>query len=222
MSSPIDLLRRGLQSSNWSLVSQSFKLLTGETILPPEGDFLSPSAKRFLEKLSTDINEFLAGPVYVSAAPPIEDEEEDIDEPVPVNVRRESKAEAQPQPPHRATDASLDKFHHTHGKAADDVREDGKKRAKPVPFEPGSYRNAFVDDGSLAKGDIAIDKKLTNGLEPSERRPEVKLVDATCSKCGKKEEIPAGLASRTVGDDDDGDSGFSYVCNKCIPKSRRN
>lgn len=69
--------------------------------------------------------------------------------------------------------------------------------AKPEAIEAG--KNKFVDDG-IDSSDIE-----TPDVVRSERRPPVKMIEVTCHKCGKKEEMNANYKT-----------GEFHRCDKCI------
>lgn len=93
---------------------------------------------------------------------------------------------------------------------------DGKVFARRVPYappEPG--QNRFVDNRRVAKNEIAIDQKLTEGVQPTERRPPPQTVTVTCDECNRSEQMSQLDAPVSVG----GDQG-RYVCVRCVRKYR--
>ena len=69
--------------------------------------------------------------------------------------------------------------------------------ARPESIEAG--KNKFIDDG-VDSSDIETPKVVR-----SERRPPVKMVEVTCHKCGKKEEMNANYKT-----------GEFHRCDKCV------
>ena len=110
----------------------------------------------------------------------------------------------------------LDKFRIEHGEGAQDIREDGKKEARKLPFKRG-MKNTFVDDGTLALAEREFDKKVLPA-QPGDRRPPIKFIKAKCGRCNKTEEINPALAPRRLGQDDE---PSSYICNGCIAVAQR-
>ena len=69
--------------------------------------------------------------------------------------------------------------------------------SRPEAIEAG--KNTFIDDG-IDSSDIE-----TPEVVRSERRPPVKMVEVTCHKCGKKEEMNASYKT-----------GEFHRCDKCV------
>ena len=69
--------------------------------------------------------------------------------------------------------------------------------SRPEAIEAG--KNKFIDDG-VDSSDIETPKVVR-----SERRPPVKMVEVTCHKCGKKEEMNASYKT-----------GEFHRCDKCV------
>jgi len=69
--------------------------------------------------------------------------------------------------------------------------------SKPEAIEIG--KNKFIDDG-IDSSDIK-----TPEVVRAERRPPVKMVEVTCHKCGKKEEMNASYKT-----------GEFHRCDKCV------
>ena len=242
--SPLAKIKAGIRNYDLSLVADGYAGLTGETLQVPEAQVIGPNVPDVIDWLRTELNACLAtmeerltanapeqspptptkrkvkragprpkveklveaiGELHESVES-LEAEEDEQEPPLPTE---------RPQPPHRAR-TNLDQFKVEPKPRGADA--DGRRQATPVPFEVGNHVNTFVDDGSLARADAAIDRKLTQGLVPSERRPQVRYVKTTCCKCDKAFEVHPAEAPKRIGDDADGDGGSSYVCDRCKPK----
>lgn len=210
MSNPIERLRRGLQNGDWAEVSLGFKGLTGEDVPPPfsgvpddrKADALlaiRDIAERALEDFASVEQEREVGE---------EEEEEDDDE-----VAQPPLAPLlDPPKPKPKPGVDLNQFKIDHG---EQKRADGKSYAKTVEIPNGP--NRFVDDGRLAKRDIALDQLMSGELSPSERRDPPQKVKVFCEKCDKSYMVDPIFAPKRFASDDE----TTFICDNCLKGKTR-
>ena len=71
-------------------------------------------------------------------------------------------------------------------------------------------KNKFVDDVNVHPEDLEFMPKDPKKIKHT-RRPETKLVDVTCKRCGKQEKVDRVLAARNIGEN----YTMRYLCNSC-------
>ena len=235
MPSPLQHLKKAIQTGNWSLAAKAYTGLTGQHIKPPVA--AQPSVIQLTQEFEAKANELKALIKDFEAAQPqkpkkpkrrkepdagedseltlTEDEEELAEPAAPVKPRRGSdpapavdKATLSMQERARA---ALDQFVVEQGTPK---RDDGSSYAPPLPWEKGKHTNEFKDDGKLARADSKLDRKLQKGLKPTERRPPTKLVKVQCATCGTEHKVPPEEAYRKV----EGDP-VAFRCNRCIRRA---
>lgn len=145
------------------------------------------------------------------------EQEEGADEPAADTVeKRASHARAVSR-----GEASPD-FAHVHvGVASQDEHPEFGKAARTEPFPVGTFKNTF-DPKNFAKKfvkEMEFDKKVTAGVEPTERRPPPRKVNVVCGKCGKKEKVDVILAPRNIGTETEPDKS-TYICDNCIKRDK--
>ncbi len=87
----------------------------------------------------------------------------------------------------------------------------GKGKGEKTEDEP----NRFVDDGKLAKKDIAASKKQSKNAAAKEYRQPFRLVKATCVACKRHREVHPDLAPRKLPGTDD---LTTFYCDDCKPQ----
>lgn len=167
--------------------------------------------------------------------PAVEDEEEEEDgqeeEPSPfveADIEKEEEVSAGPSVEDRAAEARailrgerpMPDFTHVHGgtPATDENPELGRK-CRTEPFRPGMGRNEFEDLRGLHRAESKVDRKLTRGLRPTQRRPAARKVKVTCFKCDQKFSVDPSLAPRTIQAEHGTEETTTYVCDECMRRS---
>jgi len=231
MATPLDLIRKGIKSANWQLVCDGYTALTGEAIVPHAhaggswhalvmelrdkcNSMLEPAEKAYQEREAAKTEavkpkkKSKAKEVAHKLAQRFAENGQLAGAPAGTKLP-DLEPEPEPEP-----EDEYAKFRVQHNEPAQQVREDGKREARKLPFKPG-MTNTFVDDGQLAAAESEFDKKVLPKA-PSPRRPPVKMVTLKCSKCDRTEEVNPNAAPRRLSKDDE---RGSYICNSCIARA---
>ncbi len=247
--SPLEMIREGIKSANWELVSEGYQALTGEEIHAPDRK-PDDDANDCLEAIRVMLNEYYSfekdthpqdqGEESEKEDVPFEPEQEETQH-LPAKVRpekmgweeeeataepvlEEHKVSRSPTIEERARAAreargDVQDFHIEHKNIAPQISEKGKS-CKVLPWEKGKVgKNKFQDDKTIAPKEILIDQKLSGKLTPSERRPEVPNVDVKCFRCDKTYSVPPVLVPKRM---DATDEAAKYICDSCLRRGGRN
>ncbi len=211
MGSPLDVIKDGIKTGDWSRVCQGYNAMTGDNLTPAAGG--GGSWALAIHEIYDKCAALILEPapkkkVYVKAGKPPK-AKGFVDNIMPPEPRLDECVVELPP-----VEDDHNKFHVQHSRPGQQVREDGKKEAVKLPFEPG-LNNEFCDDGTLAVAEADLD---TNYLPkaPSARRAPVKFVKVKCTRCGKEEEVNPNAAPRRLATEDD---NGSYICNSCVSRA---
>jgi hypothetical protein len=118
------------------------------------------------------------------------------------------------------TDLTGESIEATPSKPAETKKKRGRPRGRAVEEAPAVLNNGkpngFFDDLAIdPELRITVNPKL--GGKPVVPRPAAKLVDVTCSICGRNEKVSPKLKPQRIGDASDGDDSVArYKCDRCI------
>ena len=191
---PLDLLRQGINKENWEAVSVCYLMLTGEKLTIP----IKPGPSDGQKHETTTTNEV-----------------------VKRKRGRSKKTEASPEPePQNFIDNHTPTYVPT--QFADCVapattKSSNKLYAKASTHDCRPHPNNFVDDSSIAAGEIVKNRKVPDEIL-NNHRPPMKEVTARCSSCGKVEKLEPGLLP--YGFRLTKNYTMSYRCNDCIVGNR--
>ena len=206
MASPIQMLRDGILSENWSLVREAYSILSGEELpvlqptefgratdgrpLNQDGNPSVPPADYF--KLPEGHVPTFGSGVYQHSVP-------------------------EPKPPEKTNplEWSIDDFRtQPADKKPEIVEEDGVKknfgRKEPLQKFAG---NSFFDDMVFAHEEVKADIALAQTSKYIPPRPAVKYYKCRCRVCGREENVKQHFVVKRLANDDS--EGSSYVCNHC-------
>lgn len=191
MANIIELLEGALTRTDWELVNEAYKTLTGKYF---EG---ATPVKQEREVRAPEIAEVVSPrPVIILPSP------EEVEE-----FTTSSEEE---------DDDDVEELE----EEDDDIEEENNERMKcrRVPFDTSKKKNSWKDNRTMAVADIDIDKKLHANQEGKtiEKRPKAKKVKVNCDGCHKDYILPRHLAPVKLGE-----SGrCRYVCDRCITRKR--
>lgn len=240
MASPIEVIKQGIEAGDWKKVVQGYNRLSGDKLKPPKGgivvemrsedipDRVRAEIERPLTEAIQDAIRQLTNALSTDDDDNNEQEEgegdddEDEEEPSPFEDDPGESVEA------RASEARailrgerpLPDFTHVHAGVveADEHPELGRK-CRTEPFQIGSFKNEFVDDGRTCRSDIKVDRKLTRGLRPSQRRPPVRKVKVKCFKCEKHYTVDPEFAPKKIEARDGTKESTTFVCDGCMKRT---
>ena len=210
MKAPLPLIRRGIDSGDWSLVCEGYGLMTGEKVAPPSvtGDSIS-----LLKSLYNQVAGFLdagVGGVETKVFPP----KAEVPKKKPGGPKKQQVTKSQPKrvKPVPSRDEDIEQGSDTEDEDDAEDGDDAEDDPPPKLKKSNNPKNAFVDDVKLAASDIAMSKKLSRSRTPEPRRPEVKKVSVKCCKCDRRDKVSPSLAGGVI----EGKERMAYVCNDCI------
>ncbi len=239
MAAPLSLIQEGIETANWQKVCDGYEAMTGNHLDPTLSttndevtmfvaiETIHRICKDFLVKIKPEKQDVVMPIIPKEIKSGVKLLKKVAKPPKKKVAERPLKAEKLEKPSksplvEEASDNLVcttveehNKFHIKHGEVKQDVREDGRKEAKKLPFKPG-MTNEFVDTGELAVAEKDFDKKVGSKRKPPERRPQAAFVKVKCSRCDGTSEVSLSLAPRRLAGDDE---ETSYVCNSCISKA---
>ncbi len=208
--SPLELLKKGILTSDWDAVSQAYKTLTGKTVKPKVAatpDKPKPKRRRspgngqsntIVRKVASELEQAKEARQSASEAPT------SIVRPSPVDEFAKFKVEP-PQP----------------------KNSEGKRASRVEPFQRPTT-NEFEDLGlaQTQKAASSFDKKLAKVFTPTPRvataaATETGLVDATCLHCKNPFKCEAADLRTSLDDEQAGPVGVCLSCMKATLKQAR-
>lgn len=240
MTSPIDLMARGIQEGNWTLVQDGFQILTGQSLQAPVATQTTDNPHyvqltQLAETLHDGTRRLLAilrGDTERVGRPP-EDHPETTGtlprEPEPLEPTRPARSPARPSPcpsprpkrPRRPKAAAVagadtpDAAPVTEPAPAHTAEVNAGER-RPARVEPARAGvNTWKDDRSLAREAIADSRKVSRKASGrhGDSRPEFRPVEVRCSRCSQTAVLHPALLPKKL---DLTDESPAYVCDRCL------
>lgn len=212
---PLEHIRKGIQTSDWTHVCDGFAALTGEKLTPPAAQPMSREKVVEAHRLLAEVLDEHAEPPQAPVRPrkgrgrkPLEPkpEAEPESEPAPASTP-EPKQEQEPEPGAEAREDPMARFR------VNNTPRHGRRLAGAQPWEPPTT-NHFKDDGKIARELVQDSVHASKTQTPTERtRPAYQDIELTCSRCRKTFRVHPGL--RPVKLDDD-DREYEWKCDRCV------
>lgn len=204
---PLDIIRNGILAGDMDMVANGYHTLTGAKVSPPP---VAPRIKvvhdEGLLTVLANIKQICEGAIRQPTVLKIPEPE-----PPPLRLVTEDALPANTKA--KEKNSATDQFRIQHKRPQQNIREDGKKSAIVLPFEPG-MKNEFVDDGTLAvptEAHLKFDELALPKQRVSQPRPPIQLIELVCSECGYKETCSNSTA-RLMDDE------YKHICDACIGK----
>ncbi len=238
MPSPIEMMRQGIQSGDWSRVKEGFETLTGEQVEQTEFPAVDNSKlKQLLEAAFRMVGgETESQPAEelvleqpqkpkrgrpkkvtagrVPARTPVGDGFL-VDDPDPSSVRQPRAPEPQEANDlvtrHRQRTESPQQGGSTN--RSDVSLGGGGRPARAEAWVPPKF-NRFVDNPKLCAVDAKHDKLMGKDLVHTPPRPAVAKVEATCGACGRGDLIDQAVAAAI------NSCEGTYRCDGCVASNR--
>lgn len=215
MSSPIQLLKKGIQDQNWILVCRAYEGLTGEKLTIPSVD--NTDYRSLLNRLSQLVDEENAKlrgaivPAEVPQEPPKKrsrKKKATSGNTTSSTVKKAMKEAEEVLAKAEQEEAQTKSYEDPYAKFRI-VSKETKVNNTKTPNKP----NRFQDDLTLAAGEeLEMSKKFSQSAPAKSHRPKPRKVKATCDQCKGEEMVDATLAPRR---DENGDMTI-FLCRKCL------